>query len=93
MRKAQKETVFLLLDFIVYGHTVAGGLRQRLRKHQNFPEASLLSKTAATQRTRVQRLSPENKGGFPYTTFSAGHRNGSGAACPKYNHTSFHWPL
>jgi hypothetical protein len=33
---------------------VAGGLRQRLTGHQ--------SKPAATQQSRVQRLSPENKG-------------------------------
>jgi hypothetical protein len=56
--------------------TVAGGLRQRLRGHQSLQEASLLSKPAATQRTQVQRLSPENKGGLPYITFRAGYRNG-----------------
>jgi hypothetical protein len=45
---------------------VAGGLRQRLRGQQSFWEAGLLSKPAVTQRTHVQRPSPENKGGFPY---------------------------
>jgi hypothetical protein len=56
--------------------SVAGGLRQRLRGHQSFQEASLLSKQAATQQTQVQRLSLENKEGFPYIPFKAGYRNG-----------------
>jgi hypothetical protein len=43
---------------------VAGGVRQRLRGHQSFWEASLLSRSAATQLTHIQKLSPENKGAF-----------------------------
>jgi hypothetical protein len=39
---------------------VAGVLRQRRSRHQSVQEASLLSRLAATQWTRVQRLSPEN---------------------------------
>jgi hypothetical protein len=35
----------------------------------------LLSKPAVTQWTRVQRLSPQNKGGLPYIPFRAGYRN------------------
>jgi hypothetical protein len=57
---------------------VVGGLRQRPRGHQSFGEARILSKPAATQQTRVERLSTENKGGFPYIPFSAGYRNGVG---------------
>jgi hypothetical protein len=53
-----------------------GGLIQRLRGHQSFQEASLLSKLAGTQRTHFQRLSSENKGDFPYVPFRAGYRNG-----------------
>jgi hypothetical protein len=60
---------------------VAGGLRQRLRRHQRFQEAGLLSKQAATQQTQVQSLSPENKGRFPYIPFRAGYRNGEGEGC------------
>jgi hypothetical protein len=44
--------------------------------HQKFQEASLLSRPAATQWTQVQRLSPENKGGFPYIPLRVGYRNG-----------------
>jgi hypothetical protein len=57
---------------------VAGGLIQRLREHQCFREASLLSKPAATQQTHVQRLNPENKRGFPYMPFRAGYRKWRG---------------
>jgi hypothetical protein len=57
---------------------VAGGLRQRLRGHQRFWEVSLLSKLAATQWTQVQKLSPKNKGGFPYIPFRASYRNEGG---------------
>jgi hypothetical protein len=53
---------------------VAGVLR--LRGHQSFCEAILLSKPKATQQTHVQRLSLENKGDFPYILFSASYRNG-----------------
>jgi hypothetical protein len=56
--------------------SVAGGLRQRLRGHQSFGEASLLSKLAVTQQTHVQRLSTENKGGLPFIPFREGYRNG-----------------
>jgi hypothetical protein len=56
--------------------SVAGGLTQRLRGHQSFWEARLLSKPAPTQQTRVQRLSPENKWGFSYIPFRPGYRNG-----------------
>jgi hypothetical protein len=35
-----------------------------------------------TQWTRVQRLSPENKGGFPYMPFRTGSRNG---VCVRYS--------
>jgi hypothetical protein len=49
---------------------------------------------AATQQTCVQRLSPENKGDFPYISFSAGYKNaGGGTACPIHNHMSLHWLL
>jgi hypothetical protein len=57
--------------------TAAGRLRQRQRGHQSFQEASLLNMPAAPQRTRIQRLSPKNKGGFPYILFRAGYRNGA----------------
>jgi hypothetical protein len=70
----------------------AGGLRQSLRGHQSFTEASLLSHLAVTRRTHVQRLSPKNKGGFPYTPCRAGYRNGGeGTACPIHGHMLFHW--
>jgi hypothetical protein len=55
---------------------VTGGLRQRLREHQSFKEASLLSKPAVTQWTDVQRLRSKNTGGLPYIPFTAGYRNG-----------------
>jgi hypothetical protein len=76
---------FWIFFIDIFNLFVAGGLRQteRLREHQSFQEASLLSKPAATQQTPVQRLSPENKGGFPYIPFSAGYRmEGGGTACP-----------
>jgi hypothetical protein len=60
----------------ILGVSVARGVRQRQRGHQSFWETSLLSKPAATQQTQVQRLSPENKGGFSYVLFRAGYRNG-----------------
>jgi hypothetical protein len=44
--------------------------------HQSSREASLLGRLAVTQWTRVQRLSPENKGGLPCIPFRAGYRNG-----------------
>jgi hypothetical protein len=65
-------------------HIVEEGLRQRLRGHQSFQEASLLCKLAATQRTHVQRLSTENKGGFSYIPFRAGYRNGGGVQFVPY---------
>jgi hypothetical protein len=55
-------------------HLIAGGLRET--GHQSFREASLLSRPTVTQRIRIQRLSPESKGGFPYIPFRAGYRNG-----------------
>jgi hypothetical protein len=41
-----------------------------------FSGSKFIKQAAATQQTQVQRLSPENKGGFPYIPFSAGYRNG-----------------
>jgi hypothetical protein len=38
--------------------------RQRLRGHQSFPKASLLSKPAVNQWTHVQRLTMDIKGAF-----------------------------
>jgi hypothetical protein len=43
---------------------VSGGLRQWLRTHQSFQEASLLSKSATTQWIHVQTLRPRTKGTF-----------------------------
>jgi hypothetical protein len=40
--------------------------------------SKFINKPAATQQTHVQRLSPKNKGGFPYLPFRAGYRNGAG---------------
>jgi hypothetical protein len=57
---------------------------QKLRGHQSFQEASLLSKLAVTQQTHGQRLSPKNKGGFPYISFRAGYRNGWGVQLVPY---------
>jgi hypothetical protein len=54
--------------------------------------SSLLSRLAATQKICIQRLSLENKGGFPYIPFRAGYRNGGeGAVCPVNGHILFHW--
>jgi hypothetical protein len=69
---------------------VSGGHRQRLRGHQSFWGASLLSKLAATKQTRVQRLSSENKGGLSYIPCRAGYRNGGATACSIHNHKLFH---
>jgi hypothetical protein len=62
----------------------------RDRGHQNFQEASLLSKPAVTQGAPVQSLSTENKGGFPCIPFRADYRNG-GRADPIHHHMLFHW--
>jgi hypothetical protein len=81
----------LSVEFILWLHSVAGGLGQTQRGHQRFQEASLLRRLAETQGTRVQRLSPGNKGGFPYVPFIAVCRNwwgGRGTACPIYDHVS-----
>jgi hypothetical protein len=61
--------------------------------HQSFQETRLLSKLAPTQRTHVQRLSTENKGGFPYIPFRAGYRSGGGGwnSLSQHNHMLFHW--
>jgi hypothetical protein len=72
------------VSMYMYASIVAGGLRQRLRGHQSFREASLLSKPEVTQGTHVQRLSPENKGSFPYIPFTAGYRNGGGVRLVPY---------
>jgi hypothetical protein len=61
------------------------GCSDREMGHQSLREASLLSRPAATQQTQVQRLSPEDKGGFPYISFRAGYRKG-GTACPINGH-------
>jgi hypothetical protein len=53
-------------------------------------EASLLSRLAATQRTWVQRLGHENKGGLPYIPFRVGYRNGGAVtACLIHRHMLF----
>jgi hypothetical protein len=52
--------------------------RTQTETERGFQEASLLSKPATTQWTQVQRLSPENKGGFPYIPFRIGYRNDRG---------------
>jgi hypothetical protein len=69
--------------------TVAGRLPQRLRGHQSFWEASLLSRLAATQRTQVKRLSPKSKGGFPYVPFRAGYRSMGDTAYSIHDHLLF----
>jgi hypothetical protein len=38
--------------------------------------SKFIKQASATQRTRRQRLSTKNKGGFPYIPFKAGYRNG-----------------
>jgi hypothetical protein len=48
---------------------------QRQRGDQNIDEASLLSKSATTQQTRVRRLRPEDKGDLTYISFRADYRN------------------
>jgi hypothetical protein len=55
--------------------------------HQSFWEASLLSRLAATQQILIQRLSSENKGGFPYKQFRVGHRNGGYSLSHTWSHT------
>jgi hypothetical protein len=40
-----------------------------------FGEAIFISMPAATQQIHLQRLSPENKGTFPYIPLRAGYRN------------------
>jgi hypothetical protein len=68
------------------------GLLQEGSGHQSFWEASSLSKSAVTQQTPVQKLSPENKRGFPYVPFRAGYRNGGkGLHVVPYIITLFHW--
>jgi hypothetical protein len=68
------------------------GMAQRQRRHQSYWEASLLSELAATQQIWLQRLSPQNKGGFPYILFRAGYRNwgGGDTVCFIHNQMSFH---
>jgi hypothetical protein len=75
-KSARKKAQDPIVTFEDTQPTVVGMLRQRLRGHQSFQEASLLSKPAATQWIHIPRLIPENKGGFPYTPVKAGYRNG-----------------
>jgi hypothetical protein len=50
-------------------------MAQTETEHQSFQETSLLSRLAVTQQIHIQRLSPENKGGFPSVPFRAGYGN------------------
>jgi hypothetical protein len=50
--------------------------RAQTERAPKLREASLLNKLAAIQQTQVQRLSPENKGGFLCVPFWADYRNG-----------------
>jgi hypothetical protein len=54
--------------------------------HQSFWKTNLLSRWAATQQICIQRLSPKNKGGFPYITFRAGYRNGGYSLSHTWSH-------
>jgi hypothetical protein len=63
---------------------VAERLRQKLRGHQSFQEASVLSKLAVTQWTQVQSLSTKSKGGCPFIPLREGYRNGGGIKLIKF---------
>jgi hypothetical protein len=55
---------------------------ERETGHQSFREASLLSRSAATQPIHI----PENKGGFPYILWRAGYRNGGHSLFHTWSH-------